>query len=792
MRLALLLTLALLALTHAPPPASAQDVTATASLNRDRISAGETVVLTVLVNGHRGAAELLVPPVPSGLVVIGTSDFSQFQLSAPGRRVRMTRREIGITAQAPGVYRFEPVTVRVDGRTMRTRALELTVTGTMASPSPFAYGGGYGENAVTTALRLDVAPDTVYVGQQMTLHAEVTFAEDSRSRQSRPASFEPPAPSGFWVQDLPDPVSVSLRVREGRTVETQTYRRAYFPLSSGEFWFPPAHLHYELRRGFLQPPESRRVSSDSVRVFVRPLPQPRPAAFHGAVGRFELDASLTPRQVAMGEAAVLVVEVRGRGNVKALPQPRLPEIDGVQIYPPNQESSVDAVADEVGGRKRFRWMLVPERAGTFTIPPIEYAYFDPELRTYITLASDSLVLHARPVVAAEPRDTMLRPLRMQPEGVPFGWARTPAFAALQLLPLLLVGAGAAVRRQRRRPPGPAAHARRLRRAITALSATTGQDERLAGLERLLLEAVACVAGGSSDYDDAAASLRRLGRHAPADELTALLAEIRSLRYAPHGTRGDSVLLMKRCAAFVDALAPGGRRRGSGAATGAVVALLLGGVVFARQQDTFASALALHQAGDVVAAANVFHAYARSQPADPAGWYNLGVAAHEAGDTGRAAWAWLRTVRVAPRDADAHHNLVLIGAADAATRVAPLDRLAVGERLALAAFGWWLLVLGLGFAVLAGARPARWLAATGALVLCVTAAGATAAMAAPRHVTPLGVGASVHAGPSVHDDVLDEIPPGALARFVERRGDWLLVRLDGDRLGWMERAAVAAP
>jgi hypothetical protein len=60
------------------------------------------------------------------------------------------------------------------------------------------------------------------------------------------------------------------------------------------------------------------------------------------------------------------------------------------------------------------------------------------------------------------------------------------------------------------------------------------------------------------------------------------------------------------------------------------------------------------------------------------------------------------------------------------------------------------------------------------------------------VTPMGQGTPAFAGPSIHDDLVAEMPPGAVARLVERRGAWLLVRLEDGRPAWVERARVAAP
>src|SRR5690606_32942474 len=208
--------------------------------------------------------------------------------------------------------------------------------------------------------------------------------------------------------------SVTLRVREGRTIETQTYRRAYFPLAPGSYRFPPARLHYEVRRGFLYAPETRELVSDSVPLVVLPLPEAgRPATYNGAVRRLTLRASIAPGRSGAGEAATLHVEVEGTGNVKALPEPRLPDLEGAEIFPPSQDSRVDVNDDRVGGTKRFRWMIVPEQPGTLVIPPIEYDVFDPELRSYIVLRTDTLRVEVAPVVAGAANDTALRPLRLR-------------------------------------------------------------------------------------------------------------------------------------------------------------------------------------------------------------------------------------------------------------------------------------------------------------------------------------------------------------------------------------------
>lgn len=762
---------------------SAQDpVRVTASLSAGRINVGSTTTLQVTVE-TRGPApqEIRLPTLSRDLEILGTSDYTQQQITIPGGRTRATRRDVVIVARSPGLYRIPPVIVRVAGVTYRTDPLDLIVTSGGAA--------GTGDLESSSSLHVTLNADTVYVGEQVLLRAEATFAEEMRTRQSRPATFDPPAPTGFWIQDLPDPISVTLRSREGRTVETQTYRRAYFPLAPGSYRFPPARLHYEIRRGFLYAPETRELVSDSAPIVVRPVPsEGRPPSYTGAVGTLSLQASVAPAQIRAGDPTVLTVEVAGMGNVKALPEPRLPELPGVEVFPPNQESRVDVDQDRVGGMKRFRWMLVPQEPGVLVIPPIEYGVFDPEREAYIVLSSDTLRVSVMAAAIAAPTDTALRPLRTRPGRSPLGWVRTPAFAAVQIAPLLLLGLAMGLRRRRERPAGPRDIARDLMQRLDDLRSDPASPALLAELERIARDAVARVAGIDGDP---VVALRQHKRPAAATEMESLLRELNRLRFAP-AEPYDAGRLIDRVRAFAGMLEP---RRGWHGRRAMLVALLsLPAAAMAVQDEpraAFMSGVHHYEMGEYVAAANAFHEYARAAPGDAAGWYDLGLAAYRAGDPGRATWAWLRTVQLAPRDADARHNLRAIDAAAALARVQPLDWLNDAERLLIATAAWWLLLLPLAFMTVR-ARVRRGPLIPAATIILLVAVAAAVDATRPTVVTPLGQGTRLYAAPTTRDEALGDMPAGTVARLVEQRSGWLRVRTAEGSDAWVERNAVAAP
>ncbi|HSK21440.1 MAG TPA: BatD family protein [Longimicrobiales bacterium] len=772
----------LLALLCASLMCAQDPVRVTASLSAGRINVGSTTTLQVTVE-TRGPApqEIRLPTLSRDLEILGTSDYTQQQITIPGGRTRATRRDVVIVARSPGLYRIPSVIVRVAGVTYRTDPLDLIVTS----------GGAAGTGGLESSSSLNVTlnADTVYVGEQILLRAEATFAEEMRTRQSRPATFDPPAPTGFWIQDLPDPISVTLRSREGRTVETQTYRRAYFPLSPGAYRFPPARLHYEIRRGFLYAPETRELVSDSAPIVVLPVPaEGRPPSYTGAVGTLSLQASVAPAQIRAGDPTVLTVELTGTGNVKALPEPRLPELPGVEIFPPNQESRVDVDQDRVGGMKRFRWMLVPQEAGSLVIPPIEYGVFDPEREVYIVLRSDTLRVTVTQTAIAAPTDTALRPLRTRPGGTPLGWVRTPAFAAIQIVPLLLLVSAIGMRRRRERPAGPRDIARDLIQRLEDLRTDPASPALLAELEWIARDAVARVAGIAGDP---VVALRQHKRPAAATELETLLRELNRLRFAP-AEPYDAGRLIDRVRAFVAMLEP--RRGWHGRRVMLVTLLVLPAAAMAVQdepRDAFTSGVQHYELGEFVEAANAFHDYARAAPHDASGWYDLGLAAYRAGDPGRAAWAWLRTVELAPRDADARHNLRAIDAAGALARVQPLDWLNDSERALIASAAWWLLLLPLAFMTVR-ARVRRGPLVPAATIIILVAVAAAVDATRPTVVTPLGQGTRLYAAPTTRDEALGDMPAGTVARLVEQRSGWLRVRTAEGTDAWVERNAVAAP
>jgi hypothetical protein len=299
-------------------------------------------------------------------------------------------------------------------------------------------------------LRAEVTPERPVVGEQALYTVSLYTRDDVNAVNPRSL----PTFKGFWVRDIPQPQNLPTEmldvggVRYGRVV---LLRKALFPLRPGPHAIEPTAIDVMVRtleRSFFGPalerPEEVQLHTKSLAVDVQPLP-PAPPGFRGAVGRMTLAATLTPREVRVGEAAALTLTLAGEGNLQGVTAPAL-TAPGLKVLPPQLGGSEKLAGDAVRGVRTWTYAVIPERAGSYevTAPPIPF--FDPRTHAYHMAAAPPLALAVRPPLSA-PQRTAAVP---RPSGSVLGGERDWR----GLLPWLAVPLGVAlvvslVRRQRR-------------------------------------------------------------------------------------------------------------------------------------------------------------------------------------------------------------------------------------------------------------------------------------------------------------------------------------------------------
>jgi hypothetical protein len=95
----------------------------------------------------------------------------------------------------------------------------------------------------------------------------------------------------------------------------------------------------------------------------------RPESWTGAVGRFEVAASLDRDLVADGAHLELVVRVTGEGDLQGFAAPRLDALAGFDVVGRLERPAADA--------RVFVYELAPRVTGAVVLEAIEFPYFDP-------------------------------------------------------------------------------------------------------------------------------------------------------------------------------------------------------------------------------------------------------------------------------------------------------------------------------------------------------------------------------------------------------------------------------
>ncbi len=644
-----------------------------------------------------------------------------------------------------------------------------------ASAQATAQEGGRSTDRVGFAAA--IAPDTVYVGQQVTYSLTVRIPTEIRQRLRRNPEFVPPEPRAMLAYDLPltrDPATAE-------EVEVHVYRRALFAITPGRYQIPAARLTYSLPQSpsFFSREEERTLRSAGVTfIAVEPPARGRPDSWAGAVGTWNVTARVEAPSARVGDPFVLILRVEGQGNATLLPRPPL-EIAWADVVAADERIALDSTPSVFAGSKEFLWLVTPREHGALVVPALAYSVFDPVERRYRTLHTEPMRLSVaagdRVVLApARPQRAAELPLALRPAMQGPSRAALPAavwwiwFALLVPVPwvALRLSAARASRAARRRD-----HSVRSTRAAfdSALRAHTGIELARVTAPSALTHALR-MEGVTAESAAAVEALR--------DALDAA-------SFAPDASAADDALAA-RVRSVMARVAAEARKRG----TLLVIALSLGVLggcaprsdVSEQALVAFAEGRTAYAGAEYARAQSAFTRAALSAPRDPAVWANLGAAAWQAADTGTAVLGWQRALRLDPTDRATRDALLRVRAPQrsGAARVLPIPPLPLALLAALSWAAAWLLVL----AVPGRVSPAapKWSLIALALALGLSAAWLDERLAA-RDLVVIASASPLRTLPALGADPGPVPLVGEVVRVVERRGVWVRLELSGARSGW---------
>jgi hypothetical protein len=317
-----------------------------------------------------------------------------------------------VQSKGIGTFSIEKAAIENGGDSYETKPINITVV--KGSPRPKKQKQDIGisdeEIAKNLFIRAIVDKRNVYLGEQVT----VTYKLYTRLNIAAQMSINKlPQYQGFWTEELETPSNIifNTEVIDGRQFRVGTLKSAaLFPTQTGKLEITPFELTVpiQLRKnrnrsnffddffndpfGFSQTVEYNAISN-KVKINVQPLPSGnKPESFNGAVGDFSFNADIDKTTGKTNEPVTLKVVISGKGNLELLEMPELNLPSGFERYEPKTSENINR-RDVIAGVKTAEYLMVPRVVGIREIPPVEFSFFNPAMKKYITLKSNPFTLN---------------------------------------------------------------------------------------------------------------------------------------------------------------------------------------------------------------------------------------------------------------------------------------------------------------------------------------------------------------------------------------------------------------
>jgi len=282
-----------------------------------------------------------------------------------------------LRAKKEGRFPISAASIIVNGNHYTSNTLTIEVVKGSSKPS----GGGVDAPTATPGsvpksdlfVKVIVDRHSLYKGD----HAMATIKIYSKVNLNGFEDITLPNFEGFWSQDVVLPQQISL--------QRETYNGEIYNVGT-------------LKKTLLFPQQTGVITIGKVKIdcvvmiTVNPLPA-GPANFSGAVGRFDLRSSITSTSVKENDAITLRLDVTGSGNIKLINAPKLKLPADFEVYDPKIQSNYTASAEGLNGNISFEYLFLPRFAGDYTIPPVDFVYFDAGSGKYVTKSSQEFKIH---------------------------------------------------------------------------------------------------------------------------------------------------------------------------------------------------------------------------------------------------------------------------------------------------------------------------------------------------------------------------------------------------------------
>jgi len=791
-----LATLATLVLCLAYP-ASGQ---ISAQLSTRHLARGEQAFLEISLPGRPPDAMPAIPNTQD--VTIRATEPSAIPRQMPGRRIEYFY-QYAVESYTVGRHTIPAIEMVINGLKSRTEPIEFVV---FAPDELQWHEATVGGHTLRYAAGFHILKDHPYEGETIPTEIKIFVPKDFA------LTVEDWGIPEFQLDGVAcwrlEPSSTKGQINVlGRPYATLAYPSTLTPTRSGKVGIGPAKVRLTSTQlivdGFLQRvTEETFLDISKLEFETTPLPSGAPTGFDNAIGSFTLRANTSETEVHEGDPISVDLIVTGSGNLDTMRPPHLQQPKGWKIY----EATATQRGDErrrLSGTVIFQQLIKPLDLQT-TIPPFQLVYFDPILKRYRSVTTESI--HLKILSSTTAATATVLPSG-PPQALPVPVERMTDILAVLRPAQTLIPAQPALPPWLGHAVGGLLACCLIAKALWLRLAPRLRQNPLKAVElRALNELARTPADDDTRFlKQAGAFIERWLGGQPSPELLAILADRDAHCFLAEppatrlGKRRREILKHLRKAITATLLLA--------ATTLFAAPSVAHAAEGAGDRDIRANpALAAYDSANYEDAIKLWLATGDYARLSPAILYNIGNACYRLGSPGYAALYYRRAIARDPGHAESRQNLRFIERKCGALTVQRPDyqyalaRLPIHLWQAGAWTGVWLCVLAvLVFPATRNAAPIR-IAAIGVLVLAPLLAtlGVLGCYYYPDDAEFVSVADQaviiadkiiVHADATRSSPEVIDAPPGSLCELVQVSGEWAYVAFASKTRGWIPAAAL---
>lgn len=382
------------------------------------VAEGDRFSLTVTVNNPEGRVADFKAPTLNGCTFLGGPGVSSSSYTSIINGRMQSSKSTGYTftykADKEGTVKVPQIDVTVDGKNYSTKPGQFSVMpasqsrqnqggggwGTPAPSRPSQGGGGSSSSsdfqvgANDLFMRVSLSANNVY--EQQAVECSIKLYSINGQVNSLAASAIP-AFDGCLIEVIGTPSTIDWHSEtvNGRNYYAATvYRALLYPQRSGDITLSGGEYNIRVYRQMLvqdffatrpvMQEKDLTLKPQATVLHVKALPEPRPANFSGAVGKFTASSRLVGNSFKTNEASSMIYTIEGTGNIKFLTEPTIDFPSEFEVYDPHVETNARVSGHNMTGSQTIEYTFVPQSVGSFSIGAHDFVYFDPSAGQYVT------------------------------------------------------------------------------------------------------------------------------------------------------------------------------------------------------------------------------------------------------------------------------------------------------------------------------------------------------------------------------------------------------------------------